>query len=71
MQNYEDWWRLHVDDATGLASVEHEWSHTDIGKLANPRNGQQTFSVDEFMQSNEPQAAKDQLQTIIAELGLA
>ena len=69
LQNLEDWWRLHVDDDTGVMTVEHEWSHTKINDLANPNNGSKFYSTADFLASDQRQEAKDRLEDVLREIG--
>ena len=60
----EDWWVLVVDRESGKQSVEHEWSHTN-GYGPGQNSGTTTATVDEFLASDAPEAAKDRLRTMI------
>lgn len=70
LQQNDDSWHLLVDDVTGTLSIRHEWSHMDPYKGKVTSEGTRVSSVDEFMASNAPTAAKDALQAKRDELGL-
>ncbi|MGA0541833.1 hypothetical protein [Neotabrizicola sp. VNH66] len=66
----DDEWHLVVDDATGDMHVRHEWSHMDPYKGKVTSEGTKELTVEEFLASNAPIAAKDALLAKRGELGL-
>ncbi len=69
MEN-EDSWNLHVDDDTGKTSVVHTWSHMNPYKGKVTSEGSREWSIDGFMNSSEPQQAKDSLRKMMKEQGI-
>jgi hypothetical protein len=70
MNEKEDWWHLIVDDASGEMRVEHEWDHLQINGLRS-NSGTKAYSVEEFMDSDQPARVKDALTKRLSAIGAA
>ncbi|WP_299400650.1 hypothetical protein [uncultured Roseobacter sp.] len=65
----EDEWTLYVDEESGSMQVTHWWHHMNPYKSTLTSEGSDKFTVDEFLKSDEPSAAKDKLREVLAERG--
>ncbi len=55
----EDRWYLKFDPATGLVTVEHQWSHPEAGSLETT-SGAKTYVIEEFLHLANPEAGPAQ-----------
>ena len=63
MMEKEDWWYLCTEE-DGTKTVIHEWSHTQVRGL-NTNSGEKTVTIEDFLNGNHYQKAKDELNTML------
>lgn len=64
-QEDEDWYTLLVDTASGVKSVEHEWSYVDAYGRHATNSGKQVLSVEEFQSRSTSEDAKNELGAVL------
>ena len=65
----EDWWTLHIDEATGQMLVQHDWDHVNAYLAKVRTKGTRQWSVEEFLHSDADMLIKHQLIRALARHG--